>query len=197
MPPPDKRLDRYPNLIRDEVPYHQGGAVEDLFKRGSPKGVTVIVIPPTGREGGDANIPMGAPFEWGGNIAPDGRGDDNMPLGHDDCSSFIANLIAQLTGDGIRLPALTNAQVDETDPVHPGDEQPGDLAFSRYEGQGPIDWGHVGMYMGDDKVLDQSTSSDGPSGQPGIDIRPVDHAMDQGGELMFRRIPGLSDRSWR
>jgi hypothetical protein len=175
-------------------------AGRDLYNSVAPS----VVVPPVRHPGpipsaqrpyeqggGDAEIPIGSPFEWGGNIAPDGRGDDDMPLGHDDCSSFIANLIAHLTGDKVRLPALTDAQVEETEPISPEEAGPGDLAFSRYPGQGEIDWGHVAMMLGNGKVLDQSTSDEGPLGRPGIDIRPLDHTMDQGGEMIFRRIPGL------
>jgi hypothetical protein len=161
----------------------------------NPQLPDVTATPVRYQQGGDdVDVPLGAPFEWGGNIAPDGRGDDDMPLGHDDCSSFIANLIAHLTGDRVRLPALTDAMVEETEPIAPEEAGPGDLALHQYPGQGPIGYGHVGMLLGDDgMMLDQSTSDEGLLGRPGIDLRPVDHPFGQGGALTFRRVPGLRE----
>lgn len=179
-------------------------ALEDLFP--GKKGMAIIIISPQGVErhgaeggGEDVEIPIGAslgtPYSWGGAIPPDGRGDDDIPLDEpSDCSSFIANLIAALTGDGVKLPALTDAMIPETEPVEPGDEQEGDLLFSKYNGQGPIDYGHVSMLM--DKqgetpdewlALEQSTAPGLITGRPGVDIRRADHAIDQGGEMIVRR----------
>lgn len=153
-----------------------------------------MIIIPAGNHGAEADIPIGTEFSWGSGIAPDGRGDDDIPLDHpSDCSSFIANLIAHLTNDRVRLPALTDDIYAETEPVEPGDERPLDLAMMQYPGQGDIGLGHVGMLMDDGKtILDQSTSDEGLTGRPGIDIRPVDHPFNQGGgTLIFRRVPGL------
>jgi cell wall-associated NlpC family hydrolase len=169
-------------------------ALDDLFAKGGGRGITVIVIPPMRQGASDGDqVELGTPFSWGEAIAPDGRGDEDIPLdAPSDCSSFIANLIAHLTGGGVSLPALTDDMVEETEPISPDEAGPGDLAFHQYPGQGPIDYGHVGMLMDDgETILDQSTSDEGMTGRPGVDIRPIDHPFGQGGELIFRRIPGL------
>lgn len=212
VPPEVQNALPYRNrAVRGEPIYEQGGkgpvsALEDLFPRGSSAskmhGMTIIVVPGQGQSTDDGDhVEMGAPFNFRDGIAPDGRGSDDIPLDHpSDCSSFIANLIAHLTGNKVRLPDLTDSQVAETEPVEHGDEQPGDLLFSQYPGQGkPIDWGHVAMLLkkhGD--TPDQWSSleqSDAPGphigGRPGVDIRQADHAIDQGGSMIVRRVPGL------
>lgn len=170
-------------------------ALEGLFSHRLPGGATIIVIPPGSGEdlGGEIDNAIGTPFSWRDGIAPDGRGDDDIPLdAPSDCSSFIANLIAHLTGDKVKLPAFTDDMLNETEPVAPGQQQPMDLALMQYPGQGAVDYGHVGMMLDDDTILDQSTSDEGLTGRPGIDIRPVDHPFNQGGgKLIFRRIPDL------
>lgn len=172
-------------------------AVDDLFSRGLPKGAMVIVIPPHGGESDDVEI--GTPFSFRDGIAPDGRGDDDIPLDHpSDCSSFIANLIAHLSGDKIKLPAFTDDMADELPEIPMEDARPGDIALEAYQGQGPVRYGHVGMLTDTDgaslddwRMLDQSTSDEGPIGRPGVDIRPVTHPFEQGGMITFRRVPGL------
>lgn len=174
-------------------------ALDDLFPKGG-HGLTVIVIGAHPGMGGDDDEPeIGTPYSYRDAIAPDGRGDDRMPLdAPSDCSSFIANLIAHLTGDRVRLPAFTDAMIPETEPVDPGDEREGDLLFSHYPGQDSpghrIDWGHVGMLLAkhgdtprDWEALEQSTAPGDLTGRPGVDIRRADHAIDQGGTMIVRR----------
>lgn len=184
-------------------PADQGGstprALDDIFSKGG-RGLTVIVIGGHPGMGGDEDEPeIGTPYSYRDAISPDGRGDDRMPLdAPSDCSSFIANLIAHLTGNRVKLPAFTDAMVPETEPVDPDEARPGDLLFSNYPNQDTpghrIDWGHVAMLLakhGDTpdqwESLEQSTAPGDLTGQPGVDIRRADHAIDQGGTMIVRR----------
>jgi cell wall-associated NlpC family hydrolase len=129
----------------------------------------------------------GSGFIWGGARDGSGRGSPDLPLDGSDCSSFLANLLARLSKGKTRLPAHTDGIALESVRVRPGDEKPGDIVMLRYPGQGPVGYGHAGLFLGEGMMLDQSESPDGLPGRPGIGVRPVDHPLGNGGELHFRR----------
>lgn len=178
-------------------------SLEDLFSKPGGSMPMIIILAPHGNQEGSGKledqVELGTPFSFRDGMATDSHGDNDVPLDHpSDCSTFIANLIAHLTGDKVRLPDLTDAQIPETEPVAPGDERAGDLLFSKYPGQGPIDWGHVAMMLdrkGDTPdqwmALEQSEAPGLTTGRPGVDVRQADHAIDQGGQMIVRRVPGL------
>jgi len=84
-----------------------------------------------------AETHIGAPYRYGG-AGPDAF----------DCSGLVAYSYAQA---GIMLPRTAAQQFAVVTPVPKRDLKPGDLLFFRVNGR---DVGHVGIYAGDDRLVD-------------------------------------------
>jgi cell wall-associated NlpC family hydrolase len=83
---------------------------------------------------------LGKPYIWGG-TGPEGY----------DCSGLI---MMAYSAAGISIPRTTFQQVDTGTPVYSlGQLQPGDLLFTADSDGTPEDPGHVGMYIGQDLVI--------------------------------------------
>ena len=93
----------------------------------------------------------GYPYVWGG---------DSPPTGFD-CSGFVQYVYAHF---GIDLPRTTFEQVNCGTPVSLSDVKPGDLVFEMPSPEGP---NHVGIYIGNGKILDAMDP------QNGVTISPI------------------------
>ena len=93
----------------------------------------------------------GYPYVWGG---------DNPSTGFD-CSGFVQYVYAHF---GIDLPRTTFEQVNCGTPVSLSDVKPGDLVFEMPSPEGP---NHVGIYIGNGKILDAMDP------QNGVTISPI------------------------
>ena len=86
-----------------------------------------------------ARSQLGVAYRWGG----------ETPGAGFDCSGLAQWAWAQV---GVALPRVAQAQYDAGPPVPPGDPlAPGDLVFF---GAGPNTVGHVGIYLGDGRMVD-------------------------------------------
>ncbi|HMA46525.1 MAG TPA: NlpC/P60 family protein [Frankiaceae bacterium] len=83
---------------------------------------------------------VGKPYVWGA-TGPDAW----------DCSSLVQAAYATI---GIQLHRVTFDQVDDGPHVPPADVQPGDLLFTAGSDGTRDHPGHVGMYVGDGRVID-------------------------------------------
>ena len=93
----------------------------------------------------------GYPYVWGG---------DSPSTGFD-CSGFVQYVYAHF---GIDLPRTTFEQVNCGTPVSLSDVKPGDLVFEMPSPEGP---NHVGIYIGNGKILDAMDP------QNGVTISPI------------------------
>lgn len=93
----------------------------------------------------------GYPYVWGGS---------NPSTGFD-CSGFVQYVYAHF---GIDLPRTTFEQVNCGTPVSLSDVKPGDLVFEMPSPEGP---NHVGIYIGNGKILDAMDP------QNGVTISPI------------------------
>lgn len=84
---------------------------------------------------------LGVPYVWGGS-SPNGF----------DCSGFVQYVYAQ---KGIHLPRTADIQATAGRPVAKSDLQPGDLVF--FAGD-YVNISHVGIYVGDGKMIHASTT---------------------------------------
>lgn len=82
---------------------------------------------------------VGNPYRWGGESLTDGC----------DCSGFIKGVFDRF---GIELPHFSGALQHSGEPIAYGDAEPGDLIC--YDG-------HVGIYMGEDKMVNAFDSKHG------------------------------------
>lgn len=88
---------------------------------------------------GAARSVLGTPYVWGG----------ASPSAGFDCSGLVQWAYRQA---GINLPRTTAEQIRSGIAVDPAELRPGDLVFSR--GGRPVhDFGHVGIYAGDNKII--------------------------------------------
>jgi len=85
---------------------------------------------------------LGVPYVWGGS-SPNGF----------DCSGFVQYVYAQ---QGISLPRTADIQATAGYPVDKEDLQPGDLVF--FAGD-YVNISHVGIYVGDGKMIHASSSN--------------------------------------
>jgi cell wall-associated NlpC family hydrolase len=83
-------------------------------------------------------------YVWGGSNPDSGF----------DCSGFVQYVYAQL---GVKLPHYAASQYKMTLHVDPAQLQPGDLVFFEPRADGP---GHVGMYVGNDLIIDAPHTGD-------------------------------------
>lgn len=82
---------------------------------------------------------LGTPYVWGAASPSTGF----------DCSGLVQWAYRQA---GVNLPRTTAEQIRSGIVVDPAELRPGDLVFSR--GGRPVrDYGHVGIYVGDNKVI--------------------------------------------
>ena len=93
----------------------------------------------------------GYPYVWGGSSPSTGF----------DCSGFVQYVYAHF---GIDLPRTTFEQVNCGTPVSLSDVKPGDLVFEIPSPEGP---NHVGIYIGNGKILDAMDP------QNGVTISPI------------------------
>lgn len=93
----------------------------------------------------------GYPYVWGGSSPSTGF----------DCSGFVQYVYAHF---GINLPRTTFEQVNCGTPVSLSDVKPGDLVFEMPSPEGP---NHVGIYIGNGKILDAMDP------QNGVTISPI------------------------
>lgn len=93
----------------------------------------------------------GYPYVWGGSSPSTGF----------DCSGFVQYVYAHF---GIDLPRTTFEQVNCGTPVSLSDVKPGDLVFEMPSPEGP---NHVGIYIGNGKILDAMDP------QNGVTISPI------------------------
>jgi cell wall-associated NlpC family hydrolase len=107
---------------------------------------------------------MGTPYVWGG----------ESPKGFD-CSGFAQYLYAKA---GISIPRTTYTQWQAGRPIGKGQLRPGDLVF--FKGSDSIGGlpGHVGIYIGGDKMIDAPHT--------GSDVR-IDKVSTFGGYMGARR----------
>lgn len=104
------------------------------FQRGTPGGTA----PDLGAEAlVAAESRIGSPYRYGG-AGPDAF----------DCSGLVAYAYSRA---GISLPRTAAQQFAVSTPVRRPDLRPGDLVFFRVDGG---DVGHVGIYAGDDRLVD-------------------------------------------
>ena len=90
---------------------------------------------------------LGKPYIWGG----------TGPAGYD-CSGLV---MMAYRAAGISLPRTTFQQVNVGTPVYSLSQlQPGDLAFSSGSDGTPTNPGHVGMFIGDDLVIEAPQSGE-------------------------------------
>lgn len=92
----------------------------------------------------------GYPYVWGGNTPSTGF----------DCSGFVQYIFAHF---GISLPRTTYTQVNCGTAVSLSDIEPGDLVFEIPTAKGPS---HVGIYIGDGKILDAMDPANGVTISP-------------------------------
>jgi cell wall-associated NlpC family hydrolase len=104
------------------------------FQRGTPGGAASN---PGAAALVAAESRIGAPYRYGG-AGPDAF----------DCSGLVAYSYRQA---GITLPRTAAQQYAAVTPVKKLDLRPGDLVFFRLNGR---DVGHVGIYAGDDRLVD-------------------------------------------
>lgn len=98
---------------------------------------------------------LGTPYVWGG----------ASPSAGFDCSGLVQWAYRQA---GINLPRTTAEQIRSGIAVDPYELRPGDLVFSR--GGRPVrDYGHVGIYAGDNKIIIAPYSGEVVSVRP---VRP-------------------------
>lgn len=92
----------------------------------------------------DAERYLGVPYQWGGTSPQTGF----------DCSGLVQHVFADL---GVSLPRTAAEQADTGTPIPTlADAQPGDLLFFEpgQNGAGPGQPGHVGIYIGNDEMID-------------------------------------------
>ncbi|HVE45332.1 MAG TPA: C40 family peptidase [Acidimicrobiales bacterium] len=88
---------------------------------------------------GAARSALGTPYVWGG----------ASPSAGFDCSGLVQWAYRQA---GINLPRTTAEQIRSGVAIDRAELRPGDLVFSR--GGRPVhDFGHVGIYVGDNKII--------------------------------------------
>ncbi|WP_331724011.1 bifunctional lytic transglycosylase/C40 family peptidase [Streptomyces sp. NBC_00005] len=121
-----------------------------------------------------AKAMLGTPYSWGGGDAhgpstgtccsPKGR--SGKEITGFDCSGLTLYAYAKA---GISLPRTAAQQYAASEPVKPGDVQPGDLVFY---GSSPSSIHHVGIYIGGGWILDAP--------RPGTQVRydPMDTMTD-------------------
>jgi len=100
-----------------------------------------------------------------------------------DCSSFVSAMFKEA---GISLTPFTDRIADETDEVTGNTaSRPGDLILFKYDDQYQpgVKYPHVGIYLGDGKMIDASYGR-------GVAIRSIEE-VDQ--QFEIRRVRGLSD----
>lgn len=107
---------------------------------------------------------LGIPYVWGG----------TTPSGFD-CSGLMEYSYAQL---GISIPRTSEEQYTFTKRITQSQLQPGDLVFSEMRSDGP---GHVGMYIGNNSVIEAA--------HPGTNVRVTPLAYFA--PVAFGRIPSL------
>ncbi|MFF4408769.1 C40 family peptidase [Streptomyces sp. NPDC001404] len=86
---------------------------------------------------------VGLPYVWGGGNT------DGPTQGGFDCSGLTTYAVHQATDGAVTLPRTTQEQRHAGQPVERKDIQPGDLIVFDNDGN----WGHVGIYIGDDKMV--------------------------------------------
>jgi cell wall-associated NlpC family hydrolase len=112
----------------------------------------------------------GTPYVWGGNSLVNGV----------DCSGLVQQAYSKL---GIKLPRSTYEQAKAGQVVSVGNALPGDLVFYNTGSRDPNGigtYGHVGIYMGNGKILEaanskagiRTSSINGSNGAPSLVIRP-------------------------
>lgn len=107
---------------------------------------------------------------------------DYRQTGKFDCSSFVQFLFAD---KGIQLPRVARDQAERGTSVSRSELQPGDLMFFYVPGRFKTDKtvGHVGIYMGDRKMLHSS-----PAPEDGVQITDIDKAYWQDTFLFAKRL---------
>jgi cell wall-associated NlpC family hydrolase len=110
----------------------------------NPGDLGSFVAPPgiAGAAMGVALAQRGIPYVWGGTSPSQGF----------DCSGLVQYSYAQ---EGVSLPRSAQAQYEMGQPVSRGALQPGDLVFFGY---GPSSIHHVGIYVGNNKMVNAATS---------------------------------------
>jgi cell wall-associated NlpC family hydrolase len=121
-----------------------------------------------------AKAMLGTPYSWGGgNASGPSAGTCCSPKGRSgksitgfDCSGLTLYAYAKA---GISLPRTAAQQYAASEPVKPGEAQPGDLVFY---GKSPTSIHHVGLYIGGGWILDAP--------RPGTQVRydPMDVMTD-------------------
>lgn len=107
---------------------------------------------------------LGTPYQFGGTTQSGV-----------DCSGFVLNVYQDL---GYDLPRTSKEQYGYTTKVSSGEKQVGDLVFFRRGS----DIGHVGIYVGSNKMIHASTSK-------GVIIQDLDNEYLQRTFAGFGRIP--------
>lgn len=91
---------------------------------------------------------LGKPYLWGG----------NGPAAFD-CSGLVCYVLKQ---QGVNIPRMSSYQMSQYaawKPVSRDNLMPGDLLFFDTRTDGSVPIGHVGIYMGDGKMIDASSSA--------------------------------------
>lgn len=91
----------------------------------------------------EADSWIGTPYRWGGN---DRKGVD--------CSGFVTQVFHKSVG--IKLPRTSRQQHDFCLRIDRDDLRPGDLVFFTVRGGSTV--GHVGIYIGNDRIVHSSSS---------------------------------------
>jgi cell wall-associated NlpC family hydrolase len=155
---------------------------------GSPSTSSVADLPDSAR-GGAIDIPavlqryQGGSYVYGG--GRDGAGYGTPGAKSSDCSAFVSAVWAD---KGLKLAAHTDGAYNQlkglgAKSVPLAEAKPGDIVFYMGAGTGGAISHHVGIYAGNGKVLDQSSSNGG-----GVQLRDVNH----GGRFEILRDPRAS-----
>jgi len=113
-----------------------------------PARPTLSVTPPANGSGSDvvavAYTQLGMPYVWGG----------ASPQTSFDCSGLVQWAYSQV---GVRLPRTAQMQYDATERVAPSDLRVGDLVFFQICCQPPDTVTHVGIYIGNGRMIHSPT----------------------------------------
>lgn len=125
-----------------------------------------------------AKSQLGTPYAFGGGSK------DGCPC---DCSSLMQYSFYQGTGKKVELPRLTYDQIEWSgaSEVSAKSRKAGDLVFFRVPGE--PGWGHVGLYLGGGKMIDD------PHTGAVVRIEPIDSGYYANLPTAYRRVKAISE----
>ncbi|MCC6177452.1 MAG: bifunctional lytic transglycosylase/C40 family peptidase [Chloroflexi bacterium] len=131
-------LDSYVDMVLAIAVRYGFGAPEPHLPEGSAALAAVVIL---------ARTQIGRPYVWGG----------ASPATSFDCSGLVQWAFSQF---GARLPRTAQQQYDATRRVAPNDLEPGDLVFFERTYPSHERITHVGIYVGDGRMINAPTTGD-------------------------------------